>query len=1169
MIHQVLAREPEPPSRRDPNVHRDLETIALRCLEKLPDRRYASGAEVAADLDRFLAGEPILARPIGRVEKLGRWTRRNRALAAALAALALVTIGGAVSGIAFAAYSFAEINNALESARYERERARDAEGGARKAEARALEQADVAEVSRGEAERYLAGALVERSRRLLRERRSVEAWATLAGALHLDDRAGTRLLLADARDRSARLRWVAPTMGVRVRAAALSADGRTLATADPVKGVQLWETASGRLRPTVLPHAMMVEAIAWSPEGARIATATIRQDALRVWDVASGTEPRSVTRAAGRRIHVIEWSPRGDVIAAGSPDGSVALIDTATWETRTVLLPTARRFDTHGAGMALRRHAVAPRFRPDGAAIAVGTEGGDVVVFDVADGVERMRLEHGAPVTAVAWTTDGRSIVSAGGGRPILLHPTEDGGEARPVPHPEARRVLALAADPRGGRLAVVSADASGGHTRIIDLDDAAVAPVELPEAGRVEWGPDVIALTATRHGIELIRAADLAPRLRAPGLPGGHVREVEVAPDGTSVTGRRRRDAVVLDPSSGAALATLARDPAENGGPSGDPLRLTTTPGTVAWADAAVRSIEGDELLLIGRDGTTERRAVLDCPPVSSVSSIASRAPIAAVVARDELFVVDGTTGRARPLPAGEVGTAGLDLSGDGSSLAVQDGDVIAVWDVKASAKRREVRVAEVEARVIALAGDALATAGNEGVVRLWDARASDDAGPARLRGHARRVTALAFSVDGARLASGDAGGTVRVWSVADRAELTVIPGEPGAVESIAFAASGGWLVAAHANGGVRRWDLPPRRHGVVLTRHEGSAGALAWSGDGRRLATGSIRDATSRVFAVAPGEADGRPRRLGTATCPDGEGISVLAFDRTGERLAAAGAKGVLHAFEGPEEVAPDAPWRAVGEVETGLGRARELRIRESGEVLALFSPKEAPSRLVRWRARGEETQTVIETAEPAHIIGLDERGDAVVWVGKDGVMYSETLDGQRRSVPASRELLVAQPAVFAGGLRAVVPALAELLRNDASNLRLHDVASGRLLWTSRILAGRVQHVSISPDERLLAAGMKDGSITLLDATDGRPFGTVSDHTSAVWRTAFSPDGDWLAATADDGTVRLWDVAPLQAGLDALVAEARIRTGLITRGHELELVTGEDQLVPSPRRR
>src|SRR5262249_46964814 len=92
-LDQVRQQEPVPPRRLQPKVPRDLETICLKCLQKSPPQRYADAAALAADLGRFLAGEPIKARPAGSVEKAVRWCRRNPAVAGLLAASVVLGLG--------------------------------------------------------------------------------------------------------------------------------------------------------------------------------------------------------------------------------------------------------------------------------------------------------------------------------------------------------------------------------------------------------------------------------------------------------------------------------------------------------------------------------------------------------------------------------------------------------------------------------------------------------------------------------------------------------------------------------------------------------------------------------------------------------------------------------------------------------------------------------------------------------------------------------------------------------------------------------------------------------------------------------------------------------------------------------------------------------------------
>jgi serine/threonine protein kinase/tetratricopeptide (TPR) repeat protein len=93
-VRQVVAEEPVPLTHLQRSVPRDLETVCLKCLEKEPRKRYATAGGLADDLRRFLNNEPIHARPVGRVERLVRWCRRNPRVAGLLVALLLVLAVG-------------------------------------------------------------------------------------------------------------------------------------------------------------------------------------------------------------------------------------------------------------------------------------------------------------------------------------------------------------------------------------------------------------------------------------------------------------------------------------------------------------------------------------------------------------------------------------------------------------------------------------------------------------------------------------------------------------------------------------------------------------------------------------------------------------------------------------------------------------------------------------------------------------------------------------------------------------------------------------------------------------------------------------------------------------------------------------------------------------------
>jgi serine/threonine-protein kinase len=146
-VELVRTQEPVPPRRLQPGVPVDLDTICLKCLRKEPHRRYESAGELADDLHRYLAGEPIRARPIGHLGRLWSWCRRNPRVAAltalVLALLVVVAVGSTVAAVVISARRD-EAERERQAAEESAEREREAAEEARRSRKAAKEHADLA-----------------------------------------------------------------------------------------------------------------------------------------------------------------------------------------------------------------------------------------------------------------------------------------------------------------------------------------------------------------------------------------------------------------------------------------------------------------------------------------------------------------------------------------------------------------------------------------------------------------------------------------------------------------------------------------------------------------------------------------------------------------------------------------------------------------------------------------------------------------------------------------------------------------------------------------------------------------------------------------------------------------------------------------------------------------
>ena len=394
ILRAVSSEEPVAPRRITPDAPRDLETICLKCLEKLPEKRYASAGALAEDLKAWLNGETISARAPTKVERVCKWASKRPAVAALIAVslLALAALIG--GGLWYNAQLAAERNKAVAEA----ERARAAEAQAARNER--------------EATRRLADSLVLQADALCLASRPQdsldrynEAWRALTGLGEPTFAVETGIFeLCNANPRPIQT-FSGHTLFVM--SVAFSADGKLALSGSLDKTLKLWDVATGRELRTFKGHTDLVHSVAFSPDR-KLALSGSRDTTLKLWDVATGRELRTFSGHTNE-VMSVAFSPDGNLALSGSADKTLKL-----WE-----LATGRELRT------LRGHTElvsSVAFSPDGKLALSGSADRTLKLWDVATGRE-LRIFSGETegVLSVAFSPDGNLALSGGADKTLHL----------------------------------------------------------------------------------------------------------------------------------------------------------------------------------------------------------------------------------------------------------------------------------------------------------------------------------------------------------------------------------------------------------------------------------------------------------------------------------------------------------------------------------------------------------------------------------------------------------------------------------------------------------------------------------------------------------------------------------------------------------------------------
>lgn len=783
----------------------DVETIVAKAMDKDRMCRYATVADLAADVRRHLLGEPILARPTSAWDRTLKWAKRRPAAAALIgvATLALLIISALSMG------SYFSIRSALASVTLERDNA----GKARNSEHRQRMVAEARERA-GYYRLYTSDMLL--AQQYWSEGQTGRVVALLDDHLPQPGRSDLRGFewYRTWRQCHSEVATLFDHDG-EVTALAVAPDGRQALVGRANTQAELWDLSSRNIISRLSGHTRPVSCVAFSSDGKTAVAASV-DGTIRLWD---GGSPERVTLCKGHTGQVADVAfLAGDkVLASGGWDGFVRLWDRRTGQQQTEIETSASRI-------------LSIALAPDESLLAVAGEllgGGKkrycVFLLDIA----KRKLIRECPasdalIDVIRFSPDGQWLA---------------------VGHRDGSVALWTRESLRDGDSGPTSFRA---HSNVVSA---------------IAFSPDG-ALLATGGWDQTVRLFELASR-QPVAIHKGHsgpIQDVAFANQGTTLVSASRDGSIKLWKSRPKADRVALR---ATKAAAAQFSALSPDLQTLAYATG------GGEVVLFDLETGEELRAIKCHRLVPLAMGFASDGRTLATGSFDDAVKIwNVATGeKLSEFNPQTSAVRFVTLAPDKRSLATGNEDnAVLLWDVATGKMRRRLAFPasdsdhNIHRGVFSPDGKLLAaaTGSKSGAIRVWDAAKGQEL--AQLTGHESGVWGLAFSPDNEHLASASGDATARLWEARTGKARTVLKGHVGVVFTVAYSPDGKRLATGGADGIVKLWDAASgaERGNMLVQQHPITD--VAFSRDGKTLIAVSAEGAVHSLRAATDAEVAAR---------------------------------------------------------------------------------------------------------------------------------------------------------------------------------------------------------------------------------------------------------------------------------------------------------------------
>ncbi|MBA4192534.1 MAG: hypothetical protein C0467_31590 [Planctomycetaceae bacterium] len=522
-------------------------------------------------------------------------------------------------------------------------------------------------------------------------------------------------------------------------------------------------------------------------------------------------------------------------------------------------------------------------FTPDGKRVVSAGQGGTIRLWDATTGQQLGTLQgHKGQVFGLDVNPDGSLIASAGIDRAVQLWDVESGkiihnmtGHAGPIRD--------LAFSPGGDRIASASDDKTVKVWNIKTGKEIITMTGHTASVSGVAFSPDgkQLASTSSRDQTVRIRDSRTGEQIKVVHHSRPEVRRLAFSPDGTRLAAITYGSYMLWDTRTWELVAEVR---AHN--------RIVHC---VAFSpDGTQLATAGDSTeikLWDSRTGNLINTLSGHVKMVWDVAFSPDGTRLVSASADKTVRIWNAHGDNNLTLGGHSTHVHCVAFSSDGRQLA-SGAEAVILRDARTGDAKFRLKghTAKVNELSFSPNGTRLASASDDNTVRLWNTETGEEV--AVLKGHTHCVTGVAYSPDGTRLMSSSRDGTIKLWNAKTHEETATLKGHRGVVYRVVFSPDGSSLVSAGSDNTVKLWDVETGSEIRTFTGHTGLVRTVAIDNAGKRLVSGGY-DTKIRVWDVASG------KQIATAHGGGGGAVFGVAFSPDGTRFAACGTNESVQLF------------------------------------------------------------------------------------------------------------------------------------------------------------------------------------------------------------------------------------------------------------------------------